>query len=405
MVLNALQQEFVDIAVDWFHNSSSTLLQLAGYAGTGKSVVISEILRRLDLTQDEVLPMAFTGQACTIMRKRGFKNACTCHSGLFNMIKTPITDIKGNVKIDKQFNTPMYKISFVPKDYRSNANVKLIILDEAWMIPKSFRKYIDDTGIKVIAAGDPGQLPPISQDPGYLVDGDVFFLTELMRQSELSPIVYLANRARNGLPIEPGMYGNDVLVIYDDELDNRILSNAGIVLCAHNTTRELFIDTIRHQILGINNPTPMLGERVICRKNNWEREIDGIPLVNGLTGTVISPPDIGRFDGITLGLDFQPDMTDAPFLDLKINYEYITSNYKRRQELKMIPYIQGDFFEYAYASTIHLAQGSEYYSGIYIEEPTRSDTQNALNYTAITRFKNKMIYVKKRPLSWKVNYM
>jgi len=49
---------------------------------------------------------------------------------------------------------------------------------------------------------------------------------------------------------------------------------------------------------------------------------------------------------------------------------------------------------------VHLAQGSEYYCGTYIEEYMRSDMQNALNYTAITRFKKKMVYVKSKPKFW-----
>ena len=222
--LNQLQQTFVDMAVNWFYNSSSTLLQLAGYAGTGKSVVISEILRRLRLSEDEVLPMAYTGQACTIMRKRGFSNACTCHSGLFIPIQEVETDPEtGMIRMNKTFNIPIVKWKFIPKDF-TGTRIKLIILDEAWMVPKRFKNFIDRTGIKVIAAGDPGQLPPIGDSPGYLTEGPIFFLTELMRQSENSPIVYLANRAREGKIIEPGLYGDSALVIFDDELDNDLLS-------------------------------------------------------------------------------------------------------------------------------------------------------------------------------------
>ena len=75
------------------------------------------------------------------------------------------------------------------------------------MIPRRFRSVIENTGIKVIAAGDSGQLPPVGDDPGYLVDGKIYHLTQFMRQSGDSPILYLANRARQGLKIEPGNYG------------------------------------------------------------------------------------------------------------------------------------------------------------------------------------------------------
>ena len=241
MILNKEQQIAADAAVNWFYHSPEQTFQIEGPAGTGKSVVISEILSRLNLSIDEVLAMAYTGQACTIMRKRGMPKACTCHSGLFTPVKTIVKDEFGRAKINKTFNVPLVKWSFIPKDF-TNSNIKLIILDEAWMVPKHFKQHIDNTGIKVLATGDPGQLPPVGGEPGYLTSGIIYHLTELMRQAENSPIVYLANRARIGLNIETGMYGNDVLVIFDDELDNDIISRSNVVLCGKNATRE-FINT------------------------------------------------------------------------------------------------------------------------------------------------------------------
>ena len=399
IILNKEQQIAADAAVNWFHHSSEQTFSIEGPAGTGKSVVISEILSRLNLRPEEVLPMAYTGQACTIMRKRGMPKACTCHSGLFDPIQTTVKDSHGRIVMNKQFNVPLVKWSFIPKDF-TNSEIKLIILDEAWMIPKHFKQYIDNTGIKVLATGDPGQLPPVGGEPGYLTSGIIYHLTELMRQAENSPIVYLANRARLGIPIETGMYGNDVLVIFDDELDNDIIAKSNVVLCGKNITREHINQVVRNQILGITTDYPLFGERVICRKNNWEREVDGIHLVNGLTGTVISPPDIGRFSGTTMMIDFLPDLLDKPFLNTEINYKYINASHQEKEALKTNPYLEGERFEYAYGSTVHLSQGSEYDSGTYIEEFLRSDIQNALNYTAITRFKRQMIYVKHRPKYW-----
>ena len=125
---------------------------------------------------------------------------------------------------------------------------------------------------------------------------------------------------------------------------------------------------------------------MICRKNNWDREVDGIHLVNGLTGTVISPPDIGRFSGTTMMIDFLPDLLDKPFLNTEINYKYLNASHQEKEALKTNPYLEGERFEYD--------------SGTYIEEFLRSDIQNALNYTAITRFKRQMVYVKHRPKYW-----
>ena len=399
IVLNKDQQKAADAAVNWFYHSSEQTFQIAGPAGTGKSVVISAILERLNLNPSQVLPMAYTGQACTIMRKRGMPKACTTHSGLFTPVQTVVKDEHGNIKMNKQFNVPLVKWKFVPKDF-TNSGIELIILDEAWMIPDHFKRHIDNTGIKVLATGDPGQLPPVGGAPGYLINGTIYYLTELMRQAENSPIVYLATRARQGLPIETGMYGNDALVIFDDELDNDIIARSNVVLCGKNATREFINNKVRHEILRFYTDYPLYGERIICRKNNWDREVKGIHLVNGLTGTVITPADVGRFNGYTMRIDFLPDLLDVPFTNIEINHKYLNASRAEKEALKINPYLDGELFEYAYASTVHLSQGSEYDCGTYVEEFLRSDMQNALNYTAITRFKHQMVYVKHRPKFW-----
>ena len=397
--LNEGQQYIHDEAIKWFLHSSEQTFCIGGFAGSGKSTLVGEILRTLKLRPNEILPMAFTGQAAIVLRTKGLKQAVTCHSGLFEARQEVETDSLGRPIIDKQFNIPLTKWKFIPKSFK-HSKIQLIVLDEAYMVPKNFRKLIDNTGIKVLATGDPGQLPPIADDPGYLVSDKVYMLNQLMRQAENSPIVYIANRVRQGLPIDYGLYGNDVLVIFDDELDNDIIARSDVVLCGKNSTREYINRKVRNEIFNINTDYPNYGERLICRKNNWEKEVDGISLVNGLTGSVINPPDISNYTGDTMQLDFIPDLLNKPFYGLEINHKYLNAPYNEKDFLKKNPWLQGELFEYAYASTVHLAQGSEYNSGTYIEEYMRSDIQNALNYTAITRFKHKMVYVKYRPKFW-----
>ena len=93
-----------------------------------------------------------------------------------------------------------------------------------------------------------------------------------------------------------------------------------------------------------------------------------------------------------INIDFRPDFTKKVFRDLKISIPYLD----RRLGVDEISYIPPGIerFEYAYAITTHLSQGAEYPIGIYYEEFLRSNIQNQLNYTGITRFKDYMIYVK-----------
>jgi ATP-dependent exoDNAse (exonuclease V) alpha subunit len=56
----------------------------------------------------------------------------------------------------------------------------------------------------------------------------------------------------------------------------------------------------------------------------------------------------------------------------------------------------GEYFDFAYALTTHLAQGSEYPSCMFIEEYLHPQIMNQLIYTGITRAKSKLIYIRKK---------
>lgn len=396
ITLNDGQKKVSDAAVDWYWNSSSTLFQFDGKAGTGKSVVLNDIINRLNLNPENVLPMAYTGQAAIVMRTKGMMNACTCHSGLFEPIETPVIDkMTGKVVMDEQFNVPMTTLKFVPKSF-FDSSIKLFVIDEAWMVPKSFRKYIENTGIKTIVTGDSGQLPPIADEPAYLVDGNIYHLNQLMRQNADSPLIYLADRARNGKPIEVGEYGY-VTVIYEDEVNDMMMNMADIILCGKNKTRDNINKYVRGNIYKHKTDYPMFKERLICRKNNWGKVVDGISLANGLVGTVVMPPSVNGYEDGQLTIDFKPDLLNNVFRNLKINYNYLNTSYgPLKDKIKNSKFTKGELLEYAYASTVHLSQGSEYRFGMYFEEYLSPTIQNNLNYTAITRFKTSMIYVKHR---------
>ena len=399
--LNNGQQKIVNSAINWFYNSSEQVFQIDGEAGTGKSVTMNSIVQLLKLKMDEILPMAFTGQAAIVMRTKGLRNATTLHSGLFDPVEVVMKDERGNPIIDKQFNTPVTKWEFIPKNF-TNSKIKLMIVDEAWTAPLRFKKIIERHGIKVLVAGDSGQLPPVNDYPAYLTGGKIHHLTEFTRQAESSPLLYLAHRARMGKEIEYGLYGDKVLVISEDELNLDILSRGNIILTAKNATRDRLNKLVREDILHINSKFPVYGESVICKKNNWNKSIDNISLANGLRGIVANMPNPLTYDkrDKTFEMEFIPDLLNNSFVGLKVNYPYYIGEKGIRDSLRNSPFTKGELFEPAYASTVYSAQGSEYDSGIYIEEYMNPRTYFCQNYTAITRFRDKLIYVKHTPKYW-----
>lgn len=388
------QQAIVDAAVNWYHNSSEQIFQFAGNPGTGKSVVMNAIIEAIGLPKNAVAPMAYVGAAAINMRLKGLTTARTIHSWIYETIEIPIKDINGNIVMNKYFNRPEVEYKRVLKEL---PEISLLAIDEGGTVPLNMKQDILNLGKKILVAGDLDQLPPVANPPAFLVDGQIHVLTEIMRQAKNSAIIYLCQRAKNGLPIHTGVYGNEVIVLEEKDfkiIAPKVLPTAGVVLCGRNETRERYTNYIRYELLGKTNKLPDCGEKLICRINDWRMESGGINLTNGLTGRVLNQPDVSTFDGKCFYIDFLPDLNPVPFMNIPVDYEYFTTDFRKRNDMKNFNYCFGEGFEYGYVETVHIAQGSQWPTGIYFEEYMPSN-MNKLNYTALSRFSNKCIYVKK----------
>lgn len=390
--LNKDQLNVVRKAVSWFLDSPEQIFQFSGGPGTGKSFTLNAIVDEiLKIKKIKIAPMAYTGAASIVMRLKGLPNAKTIHSWLYKCVEEPVFDSFGNPMIDKYFNVPITTIKFIP-NIEEMAQIDLIIIDEGGMVPLEMRDDILATGKKILVCGDIFQLPPITGSSAFLTTGRVEILREIMRQEENSAIVYLSQRALQGLPIHLGVYG-DCMVIQEHELTKEMLAYSNVILCGTNKTRETYNKFFRRDILGFEGQLPHRGEKLICRKNNWSLEAGGINLTNGMSGYVINEPDIRSYNGSMFSIDFNPVLTNQPFLDISVDYEYFTASYQRKMEIKKIRRPrQANQFDFGYAQTVHTAQGSQWNTGVYIEEPMKD--MNQINYTAISRFSKGCIIVK-----------
>ena len=391
MIFNAGQAKIIQDAVNHIKHGNEQVFQYAGKAGTGKTAILHEIIRQIGVPLERVAPMTYIGQAAIVMRTRGLYNAKTIHSWLYEPVLEPVFDEHGNQVRDPIYNTPIYNTTFVPRDL---SDIDYIIIDEARTTPMRLKHDIEATGKPIIACGDQHQLPPVNDEPAYIRDGDpnIHYLTEIMRQGKGSEILYLADMGSNGIQPAAGLYGN-VLVIEQKDLTDDMIRYANVIICGTNKTREYYNNYIRRNILGYKTRLPQYGERVICRKNNWSNTVAGISLANGLVGTVITPPDISTFDGKTFMMSFKPDLLGAYFENLRCDYQYFVGDREKREFIKNSRYFPGEKFEYAYCTTTHLCQGSQYPTGIYIQEFLSRQIQPNLDYTAITRFQNSAIFV------------
>lgn len=392
IILNEQQEQICSKIVNDVKNGR-LINEFDGEPGTGKSVVLMECFRRLNYSPSEILPMAYTGQAAIVMRTKGFYNARSAHSSIYNLEKINKKN-NGSIIMDTHYNIPEEGIVFSPKTHLGG--IKAIAIDEGYQIPLGMKADIEKFNLPIIVTGDRHQLPPVKAKPAYLTGDDIPHLSQLMRQHENDPIIYLSRRAKNNLPIHTGMYGSNVLVISEEDVTDLMLQKSNIILCGTNKSREELNRYIRSNIYNIKSNLPVFGDRMICRKNNWDIELEGISLANGLVGTVTNSPSVLNFNGKKYDIDFKPDLMPRSFRNIHCDYEYLTSSPENKQYAKSNKYNNNEKFEYAYALTVHLSQGAEFNGGMYFEDAMGGGIKNQIDYTAITRFKQFLIYVKRK---------
>ena len=387
MELTNGQKELIHEIVSWYNNDLSEDYVYSGPAGTGKTTVIPYIINELNLEPDEVLYVAFTGKASSVLMQKGF-DASTIHSAFFDLKEVPLRkDGHYVIKNGRIVNT----MKFVEKEHIS-PRIKLIVIDEWSMVNEEFMKVIYKFNVPVIASGDKYQLRPIFGECPF-ADKIKYNLTEITRQSKHSGIVALATMLRNGEPL-PTYYNffNDARIMPKSFLKDKHLLNADIILTPKNKTRNMFNDKVR-KLHNSKGKLPCVGDKLINRKNDWSKSLNNIPLVNGIIGKCIHPI---RMDECNLArsiyrMDFQPDyVTDEYeyYEALKCDYDFLT---EPCGEKEINIYNDGYKLEYAEAITVHLAQGSQYNNVLYWDEWV-GDRQfmQQLRYTAVTRAVSKL---------------
>lgn len=382
MELTRKQTEGLVIAVSRFTNHDPYTC-IAGYAGTGKSTLVSFIIDALDIDRNDVAYVAYTGKAALVLKEKGCPNATTAHKLLY-----------------KAYPRDNGEFVFIPKRPLDH-QYKLIVVDEVSMLPQDMWDLLLSHHIHILALGDPGQLPPV-RGANDVLDHPHVFLDEVMRQAQESEIIRLSMDIRAGKPLSK-YDGNDVKIIDPADMVEGMYTWADIVLCGKNETRFKVNDRIRKYIWDTDDPTPILGDKVICNKNDWQTcsEIEQQPLVNGLIGEVCSfenypimIPYYGEAKIFKCGLvvnegedGFSPLLMDAKlFLEHK---ETITKqNFKYFKRIPIKP------FEYAYAITCHKSQGSEYNKVLVLEENWPGQEHKRWLYTAVTRAADKLVLVR-----------
>jgi exodeoxyribonuclease-5 len=261
----------------------------------------------------------------------------------------------------------------------------LLIIDEASMVDETIWRHLLSYKVPIIVVGDHGQLPPI-RGSFNLMQNPQLRLEEIHRQASDNPIIGLSIQAREHGIIRPGIYSDMVkkfnLNEYDAQEQVEELLNSfnedTLVLCGYNATRVRLNRHIR-SLRGFESPLPIAGDRVICLRNNHEKNI-----YNGMLGIIEAIEDADDDWYLArIALDDEP----APYKGLIAKAQFgsnTTLNFTSRRSKMM----RGDLFDFGYALTVHKAQGSQAKRVILFEERFRQmndDEWKRWLYTAVTR--------------------
>lgn len=393
MILTRKQEEGLKIAVDRYL-ADEKFTTISGFAGSGKTTLVRFIIEALDIDENEVCYCAFTGKATEVLRKKGNKNTCTLHKLLYESIPKP----------DGTF----YRKPKAEIDY------SVIVVDEISMAPKTLIDLLFRHNVYVICLGDPFQLPPIDKDEdNHLLDHPHIFLDEIMRQAQESEIIRLTMQIRDQADIS--FYsGKEVKIIPYKQLNTGILQWGDQILTATNLKRQGINKQMRE--LREYPDYPVDGDKVICLRNYWEDFSDSEDaLINGTIGVLQNSfqsfrqipafvkSNIKKFDILisdivipetgdkynSMELDRQMIITNQKCCDWKLSY---VLGKLRPRFGEIVP----KEFAYAYAITVHKAQGSEWDKVVVLEETFPFDkTEHARwLYTACTRSAQKLVLVR-----------
>ncbi len=422
---------------------------LKGYAGTGKTTMLSSLVKTLAKYKIKSVLLAPTGRAAKVLSGYAGHSAYTIHKNIYRQQSS--SDGMGRFVLNKN----LFKDTFFIVDEASmvsNSASESSIFGTGRLLEDLIEYVYSGSNCKLILVGDTAQLPPVGLDLSPALsraelefyDREVFDyeLTEVVRQDRNSGILVNATMLRSLMSegdYFSGYFGldcsgfDDVVRIGGGDLIEEISTCYGryglfdtIVVTRSNKRANRFNEGIRSTIL-YKEAEISIGDLMMVVKNNyfWLGENEKIDFIaNGDIAEIISIYKYEemygfRFANVSLRLIDYPDVeidckiildaiaNESPALTSDQNrklFEAVSEDYldirskkKRWEKVRENPYFNALQVKFAYAVTCHKAQGGQW-KAVFVDQGYLTEEMINIEflrwmYTAFTRPTEKLYLV------------
>ncbi len=421
---------------------------LKGYAGTGKTSLVSALIKSAPALRIKTVLLAPTGRAAKVLSGYAGRPAYTIHKKIYQTI----TDANGIMRMARALNKHTYTLFIV--DEASMIGLS----DESGMGRRSLLEDLIDyvaegSHCRLMLIGDTAQLPPVGSDESPALDLEYlravsqlkvyhYELTEVVRQQHFSGILLNATMLRTQIarlnqsdsPQLPlfdltdcqdivRLSGADLEEVLNQEYSGDRLDQVAIVTRS-NKRANLFNQEIRNRVL-FREQEVNAGDYLMVVKNNyfWLDADSGIGFI--ANGDIVEVQSIRNhqelygFHFVDATLRFV-DYPEAPHQDCKLlletlhsdspslthdesqrlfyavmeDYADIPHKADRLKAVKNDPYYNALQVKFSYALTCHKTQGGQW-DTVIIDQGYLTDEMIDCEYlrwlyTAVTRATRKV---------------
>ncbi|TGD59603.1 ATP-dependent DNA helicase [Flavobacterium humi] len=444
------QDIFFQKIADFITNKNKNeVFVLKGYAGTGKTTVISTIVNNLTEINKKYVLLAPTGRAAKVIANYSEKPAFTIHKKIY----FPKKGSGGGVSFTLQPNKHKNTIFFVDESSMiSDVNTESKLYENGSLLDDLISYVYSGDNCKMILLGDTAQLPPVQLDISPALntetlsihyDKEVFSieLDEVMRQEENSGILHNATGLRDLLKdsfitefkfdlkgfkdIVRLVDGYDIQDAINSAYSNYSIEDTAFIVRSNKRANQ-YNEQIRSRILGKESELST-GDFLMVVKNNyfWLKGSDEAGFI--ANGDIIEVLEIRsikelygfKFASVKIRMVDYPNQkpfetvllldtisSESPSLsyeesnrlyeEVMKDYEQETTKYRKFQKVKENEYFNGLQVKFSYAITCHKSQGGQW-NTVFIEQPY---LPNGIDrdyvrwlYTAVTRAKDKLYLI------------